>query len=88
MPELNLPFPESLFWELLLVCSLGSSAASEGFPLTETEIHSPMQCVAEKMCSLCIWSQNLLLASKHVTRAFLALEQSLLVCIWSHSGLF
>lgn len=54
----------------------------------ETEIHSPMQCVAEKMCSLCIWGQNLLLASKHVTGAFLALEQSLLVCIWSHSGLF
>lgn len=68
-PELDLPFPESLFWELLLVCSPSSSAGSEGF-LMKTEIHSPTQCEAEKMCSLCIWGQNPLLASKNVTGGF------------------
>lgn len=70
MPELDLPFPESLFGKLLLVCSPSSSAAFEGFLLMKTEIPSLVQCVAEKMCSLCIWGQNSLLASKHLTVTF------------------
>lgn len=41
-----------------------------------------MQCAAEKTCSLCVWGQNPLLASKHLTVGFprLFVSGAILVC--------